>query len=167
VALQACSSDDNDTPAGTTDAGSDVVEKKEAAAAPDTGPEKDSAIEPEPDSIPIKCTGPEYAANDVSGVDAGTNDASVFDIAITINGPTGADAVQFSPNCVTVKVNQRVNFHGNWSLHPLQLQGKGDSGVSTTSGGNDVTEAYPTPGEYGFQCRSHPTIMFGAVKVVP
>lgn len=86
----------------------------------------------------------------------------------TIDGPMDFNPVQFSPNCVQIKAGQSVTWNVDFAAHPLAASG-GDSPspIATTSSGTTVTFAFPSAGVFGYHCLAHPTIMFGAVLVVP
>jgi len=86
----------------------------------------------------------------------------------TIDGPMDFNPAQFSPNCVQIKAGQSVTWNVDFAAHPLAASG-GDSPspIATTSSGTTVTFTFPNAGAFGYHCLAHPTIMFGAVDVVP
>jgi plastocyanin len=86
----------------------------------------------------------------------------------TIEGPKDFNPAQFSPNCVEIRAGQSVTWNVDFAAHPLAASG-GDSPspIATTSSGTTVTFAFPNAGVFGYHCLAHPTIMFGAVHVVP
>jgi plastocyanin len=87
--------------------------------------------------------------------------------AITIPGPGQAPA-QKVPACMTVKVGQSVTWNGGFTSHPLEPSG-GDQGspIGLTTTGTTVSFAFSAPGTFGFHCANHPSVMLGAVRVVP
>lgn len=86
----------------------------------------------------------------------------------TITGPMNATPAQYSPNCVHIKVGQKVTWNVDLTSHPLGAAG-GDTPtpITTTSTGTTVSFTFPNAGTFGFHCNVHPTIMFGAVQVTP
>jgi plastocyanin len=91
--------------------------------------------------------------------------------SVEITFPTDGVPAQYTNRCAKVKVGTTVTFSGSFANHPLEPNG-GDKPtpipadtMDVDGGGLDVTMT--TPGIYGFECAFHPTIMFGAVQVVP
>jgi plastocyanin len=76
--------------------------------------------------------------------------------------------MQYSPACIKIKVGQSVTWNGAFQFHPLEAVG-GDtpSPITATNSGTTVTFAFAREGTFGFDCANHPTIMHGAVLVVP
>lgn len=153
AAVLSCSNNNTGNDAGTaTDAG------KESGVGTDSGGIKDSG----------------GGTDTGSGTDSGTqvvNGCTTFtdltaSSAPTITGPSDALPAQFTPNCVLINAGQSVTWNVFFSGHPLAASG-GDtpSPIVTTSTGTTVTFAFPNKGTFGYHCLSHPTQMFGAVKV--
>ena len=68
-----------------------------------------------------------------------------------------------------IRAGQMVTFtEGSFAQHPLAAAG-GDSPnpIPTTSSGTSVDVTFPTAGLFGFHCMIHPTIMMGAIMVIP
>lgn len=159
----ACS--DADAPvgaAGQDDAGTDgttndaPVGADSAHAGHDAGGESDDAAA----AAPIRCTDEELAANDLT--DGGT---------LTVSFLAGANPKQYENRCATVKVGASVVFSGSFTQHPLEAAG-GDSPspipyVASDQPDDTLTFMVPTAGTFGYQCEFHPTLMFGAIRVVP
>jgi plastocyanin len=108
----------------------------------------------------IRCTDEELAANDKT--DGG---------ALEITFLKTANPKQYENRCATVKVGASVTFSGSFLQHPLEAAG-GDSPnpipYTTEDQPNDkLVVQMPTVGTFGYQCEFHPTLMFGAIRVVP
>ena len=158
-AIVACSSSSiGPSTADTTDGGVDGFVPSDAGAsdAPvDTGPG------------PINgCTPADFAANDHTA----EADSRI------IQAPTDMIPLQFSPHCMRVKVDQLVTWQGDVADHPLDFalgtDGPDAGSFTGTLGAPDGSPDIDTiiahqPGSIAFKCSNHPTIMFGAVQVVP
>ncbi len=149
-----CSNNNTGTDAGTTaDAG-----KESGGGGTDSGGVKDSG------------GGTDTGAGTDSGGQVVNGCTTFTDLtassAPTITGPSDATPVQFSPNCVLINAGQSVTWNVFFTAHPLAASG-GDtpSPITLTNTGTTVTFAFPNKGTFGYHCLSHPTIMFGAVKV--
>jgi len=108
----------------------------------------------------VRCTQAEFDQGDFTAM-----------TAVEITFPTDSAPAQYTNRCAKVKVGTVVTFSGSFSSHPLEPRG-GDTPTPIPSqtmdvagGGLDVTMT--TAGTYGFECAFHPTIMFGAIQVVP
>lgn len=145
-----CSSDDPAPPTGI-DAG--------GASSSSSGTSGSSS--PADSGAPaLRCTAEELLANDKT-------DGGAFEITFA----SGANPRQYDNRCVTVRVGSSVTFAGSFRQHPLQPAG-GDSPnpipfVDQEPPGGKLTVTMPTIGTFGFECTFHPTLMFGAIKVVP
>lgn len=156
--------------AGCDDEGDDAapVEERDASvtetgttppdggSAPDTGAPEAGGPDAEV-ATPVRCTKADFDANDhtQNGVD--------------ISFPNDATPAQYINSCSRVKVGQHVGFYGDFSLHPLEPSG-GDSPSfvpALTNSGPSLEVNPTTAGVFGFQCRKHPAMMYGAVEVVP
>jgi plastocyanin len=86
----------------------------------------------------------------------------------TISFPTDATPMQFNPHCLKIKAGQSVTWNGSFTNHPLEAMG-GDMGnpITPTGMGTTVTFAFATAGTFGFDCANHPSIMKGAIQVIP
>ena len=157
VSVAACSSGSS-SPAGGGDASSN-----------DAGIVADGALDTGIDASPPNgCSAADFAANDH------TADAD----ARVIQGPTDATATQYTPHCMRIRVGQTVTWKSDFTHHPLDVKYMADrdasADASTTvviggpDGSNDIETV--TPGQTGlllFNCDAHPTVMFGAVDIVP
>ncbi len=130
---------------------------------------------PNPSPTPTPTTNPSPKPDAGPAEDSGTTEVvngctSFTDLtqasAPTINGPMDPLPAQFSPNCVMIHAGQSVTWNVLLSVHILAAFG-GDSPnpIQTTSSGTSVTFTFPTAGTFGYHCATHPTQMFGAVKV--
>jgi plastocyanin len=151
--VPACS-DDAKQSVGLVDAG---PASKGDAAPSSSGSSSGSSGAPLP---PLRCTDAELAANDKT--DGG---------ALTLVFTTGAEPVQYSNRCSTVKVGATVVFSGSFKNHPLEPAG-GDRPspiphVTADAPGMRLEVPMTTAGTFGFECEFHPELMFGAIRVVP
>jgi plastocyanin len=88
-----------------------------------------------------------------------------------ITFPMDVAPAQFSIPCMRVHVGQSIVFAGNFAAHPLEPSG-GDSPnrfAFLAPGANDSEKivSFDVPGHFGFDCSFHPSMMFGAVEVIP
>jgi len=136
---------------------------------------------------------PETAPADTSPVDTGSAETGVvvggcsqtdFDAPAGANGgdltalttieitfPTGAAPAQYTNRCPKVKAGTTVTFKGSFFNHPLQPNG-GDMASPIVLQNSDpdsgsIAVVMPTKGTYGYDCMFHPSLMFGAIQVVP
>lgn len=147
----ACS---DDAPAGRTEPSA------EGGATRDAGLEIHDAGGVDAAPPPIRCTETELAANDKT--DGG-------ELEITWN--TGANPAQYTNRCARVRVGANVTFSGSFVQHPLEPAG-GDAPnpipyTATDPPGGKLVVRFESPGTFGFRCEFHPTLMFGAIRVVP
>ncbi len=87
---------------------------------------------------------------------------------------TGADitatstVAQYTQHCVRIRVGKTVGFYAPFDVHPLANNGEANNPIPKVLTGMDSGRiAFPTAGTYGFHCAEHPSVMYGAVKVVP
>lgn len=90
---------------------------------------------------------------------------------VVILFPPAPEPLQYSNRCSKVKVGSTVSFQGRFSVHPLQPKG-GDTPTPIPSQSADLPGdmlaiTFTAKGTFGFQCNFHPSIMFGAIQVVP
>ncbi len=148
-------------------------------AAPGPKPLADAAV---PESVTDSAPADTGAAE--TGVKVGGCSQADFDAPAGANGgdftaqgnvdvtfPTGPAPAQYANRCAKVKVGSTVTFKGSFFSHPLEPNG-GDSPtpILLTSSDPDSGSAVvtlPVKGTYGYECMFHPSIMFGAVQVVP
>jgi plastocyanin len=122
----------------------------------DTG--TDATEEAAPGETVNGCGDAEFAANDHTG--------DVDPRLITF--PNDANPSQYSPPCMLIKVGQTVAWQGAFSDHPLNaFGGDANNPITRTDSGVAQTFSFPNAGTFGFHCEVHPTIMFGAIRVVP
>jgi plastocyanin len=116
--------------------------------------------------LPVNgCGESDFAANDH------TADADPRIIA----GPPGLTPQQYVPNCMRIKAGQTVTFTGDNVHHPVdtaQVSGPTPYPILTGSvpagdGGSDFTVTISEPGVVRFNCDVHPTLMKGAIEIVP
>lgn len=115
------------------------------------------------------CTAADFAANDRTAEGAER----------VILAPDGPAPAQFTPHCMRVRIGQTVTWKGDLESHPISYKlvatsrgGFGDAGSTFVVGDADggATQNTAETGEpmtISFTCDKHPTIMFGAVDVVP
>lgn len=108
----------------------------------------------------IRCTDEELAATDMT--DGGE---------LEITFAKTANPLQYTNNCATVKVGATVVFSGSFFQHPLQAAG-GDTPspipyTNTDPPDQKLSVTMSSPGTFGYECEFHPTLMYGAIKVVP
>ena len=130
--------------------------------APSAQPDAAAEASPSVDAIApkIRCTAEELAANDKT-------DGGALEVVFS----TGANPAQYTNRCATVKAGASVTFVGSFKQHPLEPAG-GDSPnpIPYTAGeeaGGKLVVSLPTAGTFGYQCEFHPTLMYGAIKVIP
>lgn len=161
AAVYACSSEI--APAITNPTGGDAaaIEGGDKPGAVDSG-QVDTGL----DTSGPRCT---QAELDQSVGPGGGDFTAMTSVEITF--PTDGAPAQYTNRCAKVKVGTTVTFSGSFSSHPLEPNG-GDKPTPIPSdtmdvdgGGLDVTMT--TAGTYGFECAFHPSIMFGAIQVVP
>lgn len=103
---------------------------------------------------------------------AGANGGDLTAAAtVEITFPTGASPAQYDNRCVKVKVGSTVTFKGSFFNHPLQ-PGGGDKPTpivlqNSEPDGGALAVVMPAKGTFGFECTFHPSLMFGAIQVVP
>jgi plastocyanin len=100
----------------------------------------------------------------VNGCDPTTTAVSAGDVSISF--PTTAAPAQYSPACVTVHEGSMVTWNGAFADHPLTPNDTGGPIVATATG-TTASFTFATAGSFGFHCALHPTLMLGAVFVVP
>ena len=160
VALFACANDDYAAP------GPKARVANEAAA-----PRGEAGTEAATDAstvLPVRCTPAEFNA---SASDAG-GDQTGGSGGVVVSFPRGEGPMQYTNNCVKVKVGTVVTFTGSFTFHPLQPNG-GDTptpipaltAIDLDGGALGITMS--NAGTFGYQCQVHPGIMYGAIQVVP
>lgn len=158
--LYACSSSTTATPATpVAEAGAEAATSDAAPTTPEAGADTSAAIA-------VRCTQAEFDQK----AGTGGGDFTGFGGA-DISFPTAGAPAQYTNHCVKVKVGSKVTFAGTFSSHPLEPAG-GDNPTpipsqSTDPAGGAFTFTVATAGTFGFECAFHPTIMFGAIQVVP
>jgi plastocyanin len=143
-----CSEDPKTPPAGAVDAGHSGHDVSS------------SPIDAAPAEAAIRCSAAELAANDKT-------DGGLVEIVFA----QGANPVQYTNRCATVKVGATIRFTGSFRQHPLEPAG-GDRPnpiprTETEAPGGSLAVTMPGAGTFGFQCQFHPTLMYGAIRVVP
>jgi plastocyanin len=153
----ACGDDDAGTvpgPDGGSDAARDAGGSDSGHAGHDSGPVPDAG------PPPIRCTDEELAANDLT-------DGGLLEVRFL----KAANPRQYENRCATVKVGATVTFTGSFLQHPLEAAG-GDSPnpipyVAKDQPDDKIVVTMPNAGTFGYQCVFHPSMMFGAIRVVP
>lgn len=160
VALFACANDDYTAP------GPKARVANEAEA-----PRGDATAEAAADAstvVPVRCTAAEFnaTASDAGGDQTGGSGGAV------VSFPRSEGPVQYTNNCVKVKVGTVVTFTGSFMFHPLQPNG-GDTPTpipaltANDPDGGALAVTMSNAGTFGYQCQVHPGIMYGAIQVVP
>lgn len=144
-------------------------------AAPGPKPLSDAAFDAgiSPDSAPAE-TGATVGGCSQTDFDAppGANGGDFTALPnVDVTFPTGSTPAPYTNRCAKVKVGSTVTFKGSFSNHPLQPSG-GDvpTPILLTSAdvdGGSVVVTMPVKGTYGYECMFHPSIMLGAIQVVP
>jgi plastocyanin len=161
--IYACGEDDDDAKGTTTpatEAGNEGASPTVEAGSPDTA---------QPDTTApsaLRCTQAELD----KAAGAGGGDFTAFPGA-DITFPTAGAPAQYTNHCVKVKVGSKVTWAGSFASHPLAPNG-GDTpnpipSQSADVDGGAVSITFTAKGTFGFECSFHPSIMFGAVQVVP
>ena len=158
ILLGACSS--SSSPTIEADASTAQDASEEADAGVDTGA-PDAAPDTSPDAsvTPVNGCGPtEFAASD--------HTAASDPRAITF--ATTPSPVQFSPSCMRIKAGQTVTWSGDFSDHPFEpMPAVPDDPIMDVTSGTTTSVTFPAAGTFGFDCAMHPSIMHGAIEVVP
>ncbi len=165
VALYACSSDTKST-ASNGDAGGDGATEGDSSVVDHDSSVMDGGQADTSTAAAVRCTQAEF--DQMNG--PGGGDFTSFGGA-DISFPTTAAPAQYVNHCVKVKVGANITFAGSFASHPLVPSG-GDTpspipSQSTDVDGGAVSFDVPNKGTYGFECGFHPSIMFGAIQVVP
>jgi plastocyanin len=147
VACAACSSSSSSP---TTDV--------DASTPEDSGPAADTGS-PDASVSPVNGCGPtQFAANDHSAA----NDPRAITFAPT------ATPMQFSPNCMSIKAGQSVTWTGDFTDHPFEpMPALDNDPIMEVTSGTTATVTFPVAGTFGYDCANHPSIMLGAIQVVP
>jgi len=160
AAVYACGSD---TPPATTNQSGGDAAAIESGGKP--GPVDSGRVDAGNVSN-VRCTQAEFDQPIGPG---GGDFTAMTDVEITF--PTDGAPAQYTNRCAKVKVGTTVTFSGSFSSHPLEPNG-GDTPtpipadtMDVDGGGLAITMT--TEGTYGFECAFHPSIMFGAIQVVP
>lgn len=152
--LPACSSEGTPAPSSGDDGGGPG------------GSDRDAGGDANLPTTSVRCTQAEFdhVADPAVGGDYTADDS------VTITFPLESKPAQYTNRCIKVKVGAEVTFTGDFSRHPLEPSG-GDTPTpipnrpSVPTGSLSLTMS--DAGTFGFECGMHPTIMFGAVQVVP
>jgi plastocyanin len=136
------------------------------AQAPDA-PATDAPAMGAPDSgLPVNgCGEADFAASDHTAA----NDPRV------IQAPPGAVPQQYVPSCIRIKAGQTVTFVGDNADHPVdhaEVSGGMPYPILTGTqpfgdGGMAFIITVSEPGVVRFNCDIHPTLMNGAIEIVP
>jgi plastocyanin len=119
-----------------------------------------------PDSgLPVNgCGENEFGANDHTAA----NDPRI------VQGPPGVAPQQYVPNCIRIKAGQTVTFTGDNGHHPVDtFEVSGGmpfpilTGSQASDAGTTFTVTVSDPGVVRFNCDVHPSIMSGAIEIVP
>jgi hypothetical protein len=153
-----------------SDSGPDGAKPEGGTAVAEAGSDADADAAPA--SNGTTCTQAEFDA--VCGPTGGDCTGATAQINVTF--PNDAIPVQYTNRCVKVKVGTDIDFAGDFVLHPLEPAG-GDvpTPIPTQTanppvGGSGLPELVvkmTAAGTYGFHCVEHPTVMAGAIQVVP
>ena len=133
-----------------------------------------------PPAVPVDAgPGPAGPVNGCSPADFAANDRTAEGAERVILAPDVPAPAQFTPHCMRVRIGQTVTWKGDLESHPISYKlvatsrgGFGDAGSTFVVGDADggATQNTAEAGEpmtISFTCDKHPTIMFGAVDVVP
>jgi plastocyanin len=67
---------------------------------------------------------------------------------------------------MSIKVGQTVTWNGDFTDHPLEPT-TDDNPITDVLSGTTATTTFPAAGTFGYDCAMHPSMMFGAIQVVP
>lgn len=153
---------DADTSGTDSSTGSDAATSQDSATSMDGMVMNDTGTDAADASATVPCTDAELndAAND--------HTANGADVSF----PTTGAPMQYTNHCVKIKVGQKVNFNGAFSKHPLaSFGGTTPSPIpaltDTDQPSDNLQITFTAAGDYGYHCAQHPSMMFGAVRVVP
>ena len=158
LVLYACADDDNASPG-----------PKDAGPVPEAGP-SDTAADTA-DTGRGRLVGG-CMQSDFDGVAGANGGDSTAQTSITITFPNDSSPAQYKNRCAKVKVGTKVTFTGLFSAHPLEPNG-GDTPTpipmltNTDPDGGSLVLTVAAKGTFGYECNFHPSIMFGAIQVVP
>jgi plastocyanin len=119
------------------------------------------------------------AVNGCTEADFAASDHTAAADPRIVQAPNDALPVQFTPQCMRVKVGQTITWQGDLAAHPISYVVTAASGVQVADASslfvvglpdgspNQNTGTMGQPGTIAFKCDNHPTVMFGAVQVVP
>jgi plastocyanin len=126
------------------------------ASTPDAGTDTGAV---DASTAPVNGCGPaQFAANDHSA----PSDPRAIAFATT------STPMQFSPSCMSIQVGQTVTWNGDFSDHPLEpMPSVADDPIMDVTSGTTASYTFTAPGTYGYDCAMHPSVMFGAIQVVP
>ncbi len=157
------------------------------SSATDRGADADAAP-PSSSACPTNATptappnGPPSAAPHAAGctaADFAANDRTAEGAERVILAPDGPAPAQFSPRCMRVRVGQTITWQGDLASHPISYTIVATSGGGSREAGSTFVVGDPEGGAtqntalcgepmtIAFTADDHPTIMFGAVDVVP
>ena len=123
--------------------------------------------------------GTDAAVNGCTEADFAANDHTAAADTRIVQAPNDALPLQFAPHCMRVKVNQTITWQGDLADHPISYVVKAASGTAAPDAAslfvvglpdgspNQNTATMGQAGTIAFKCDNHPTVMFGAVQVVP
>jgi len=151
--------------AGCSSSSSSPSDDVDASTPMDASTATDSAVDaavdtgsPDASTAPVNGCGPtQFAANDHSAA----SDPRAISFATT------AAPVQFSPNCMSIKAGQTVTWNGDFTDHPLEPTTANSNPIMDVVSGTTASVTFPSPGVFGYDCANHPSIMLGAIQVVP
>jgi plastocyanin len=67
-----------------------------------------------------------------------------------------------------IKAGQTVTWSGDFSDHPFEpMPAVPDDPIMDVTSGTTTSVTFPDAGTFGFDCAMHPSIMHGAIEVVP
>jgi plastocyanin len=150
LAITGCSSSSS-SPSEDVDASTQMDSGTASDAVADTGA-------PDAPATPVNGCGPtQFAASDHSAA----SDPRAISFATT------STPVQFSPNCMSIKAGQTVTWNGDFTDHPLEPTTANTNPIMDVTSGTTTTVTFPAAGVFGYDCANHPSIMLGAIQVVP
>ena len=157
---------DSGNDAAKVDAGADTGTDASDAAA-----DAHDAADAKPDAgfVINGCAAADFADADYTAPDA-SRVVYFSDSGLVFNPDSGA-LIQYTPQCMTIKVGESVGWVGNFGFHNLGPNDNNDAnpipnGVDDAGPDGAFWVTFGEAGAFGYQCQQH-SQMHGAINVTP